>query len=45
MSQERSIESTIQYAEKLRRGEESGDPLVEHLRSVLPRDEVWRVFK
>jgi hypothetical protein len=45
MSQERSIECVIQYAEKLRRTQETGDPLVEHLRSVLPRDEVWRVFK
>ena len=45
MSQERSIESTIQYAEKLRRTQESGDSFVEHLRSVLPRDEAWRVFK
>ena len=48
MSQLRSIESTIQYAEKLRRSEEREereDPFVKHLRSVLPRDEVWRVFK
>ena len=42
MSQLRSIESTIQYAEKLRRNKEVKDPFVEHLRSVLPRDEVWR---
>ena len=46
MSQERSIESMIQYEEKLRRNKEVKDPFVEeHLRSVLPRDEVWRVFK
>ena len=45
MSQLRSIESTIQYAEKLRRSEEREDPFVKHLRSVLPRDGVWRVFK
>jgi hypothetical protein len=45
MSQLRSIESTIRYAEKLRKNNEGKDPLVEHLRSVLPRDEVWRVFK
>lgn len=45
MSQERSIESTIRYAEKLRTRKEREDPFVRHLRSVLPRDEIWKVFK
>ena len=45
MSQLRSIESTILYEQKLRKNNKSNDPLVEHLRSVLPRDEPWKVFK
>ncbi len=45
MSQLRSIESTIQYAEKLRRNNQVKDPFVEHLRSILPRDGSWEVFK
>ena len=45
MSQERSIESTIRYAEKLRRHNEEGDSFVKHLRSVLPRDGSWEAFK
>ena len=44
MSQLRSIESTIRYEEKLRRNNKKEDPLVEHLRSVLPRGS-WEVFK
>ena len=45
MRQLRSIESTILYEQKLRKNNKSQDPLVEHLRSVLPRDESWRAFK
>ena len=45
MSQLRSIEATILYDQKLRKGKKSKDPLVEHLRSVLPRDQPWEVFK
>ena len=45
MSQLRSIESTILYEQKLRKNNKSNDPLVERLRSVLSRDEPWKVFK
>ena len=45
MSQLRSIESTILFEEKLRRRKETEDPFLKHLRSVLPRDGSWEVFK
>ena len=44
MSFYRSLELLMGYDEKVRKGKEISDPFVEHLRSVLPRDE-WEVFK
>lgn len=44
MSQGRSIESLIHLDDRVRKKKEREDPFVEHLRSVLPRDE-WEVFK
>ena len=45
MSQLRSIEATILYDEKVRRRKERPDPFLDHLRSVLPRDHPWEVFR
>ena len=45
MSQLRSIESTIRYAENLRHNKRRDDPFIEHLRSVLPRGSEWKIFK
>ena len=35
----------LEFEEKLRRRTENEDPFIKHLRSVLPRDGNWEVFK
>ena len=38
----RGIESLIIFNEKLLKHPQRSDPFVEHLRSILPRDHIWR---
>lgn len=45
MSYLSSVNHVIGYDDKIRRRKERPDPFLDHLRSVLPRDHPWEVFR